>query len=53
MGIVIEIEKATGAEADVMDLLQLRTVRDVGGMPMQPGPVVAVCSPPRSCGLRG
>ncbi|WP_423458109.1 acyl carrier protein [Ottowia sp. VDI28] len=28
-GIVIEIENATGAEADVMDLLQLRTVRDV------------------------
>ncbi|ARU03831.1 hypothetical protein CCO03_03255 [Comamonas serinivorans] len=31
-GIVIEIEKAIGAEADVMDLLQLRTVRDVARM---------------------
>lgn len=28
-GIVIEIENATGNPLDVMDLLQLRTVRDV------------------------
>ncbi|WP_036593774.1 acyl carrier protein [Ottowia thiooxydans] len=28
-GIVIEIENATGTRVDVMDLLQLRTVRDV------------------------
>ncbi|MBH1963619.1 MAG: acyl carrier protein [Comamonadaceae bacterium] len=28
-GIVIEIENATGTPVDVMDLLQLRTVRDV------------------------
>ncbi|MET4580051.1 acyl carrier protein [Ottowia thiooxydans] len=28
-GIVIEIENATGSAVDVMDLLQLRTVRDV------------------------
>lgn len=28
-GIVIEIENAIGTEVDVMDLLQLRTVRDV------------------------
>ncbi|MEJ5032155.1 acyl carrier protein [Comamonas sp. MYb21] len=28
-GIVIEIENATGMPVDVMDLLQLRTVRDV------------------------
>ncbi|MGB3069620.1 MAG: acyl carrier protein [Ottowia sp.] len=31
-GIVIEIENATGTQADVMDLLQLRTVRDVAKM---------------------
>ncbi len=31
-GIVIEIENATGKPADVMDLLQLRTVRDVAKM---------------------
>ena len=31
-GIVIEIENAVGRPADVMDLLQLRTVRDVAKM---------------------